>query len=209
MLCSHYDLRGAVFSAKKQGKESSPFPKSIFFRLLEAVAHILKCSFSSEKHTVKTALRGSMFIVFLCFPAKCAQFYKLKCFTSLPALKIQPLKRSQILSSICTITNSTRLKVKLYPRSHNRNPCSRVIPPDLQRRHEHLQLNWADKSGWNRAADGKQHHQNVLWVCWQGWCHRSSCSRQSPQFLVKNNAKRTLQQKISYSLEQVLQQTLI
>lgn len=131
MLCSHYDLKGAVFSAKEQGKESSPFPKSIFFRLLEAVAHILKCSFPSEKHTVKAALRGSMFIVFLCFPAKCAQFYKLKCFTSLPALKIQPLKCSQILSSICTITNSTRLKAKSYPWSHNRNPCPRVIPPAL------------------------------------------------------------------------------
>lgn len=172
MLCSHYDLRGAVFSAKKQRKESSPFPKSIFFRLLEAVAHILKCSFSSEKHTVKIALRGSMFIVSLCFPAKWAQFYKLKyVLLHCQPWKFNLLNVAKFLPPFCTITSNTRLRVELYPQSHKRNPCPRVIPPALQWRQEDLQLNWAAKSGWNRAADGKQHHQNILWVCWQGWCH--------------------------------------
>jgi len=49
MVFSHcQDLRAAVFSAKEQGKQTPllPPPESMFCRLLETVAHILKCGFS-------------------------------------------------------------------------------------------------------------------------------------------------------------------
>lgn len=62
------------FLLRNKENTTTTTPKSIFCRVLRSCCTHLKVQFFSEKQTVKIALRGSMFIVFLCFPAKCAQF---------------------------------------------------------------------------------------------------------------------------------------